>query len=79
MKTYSLTYMAEEAERILKAAPLMTETQVLRRWKCSKRFLRSLVNGHHPKGVQLEAIRLSTQQLRFRPIDVARVEQKLWG
>ena len=72
-------YLAEEAERILRAAPLMTEAQVMKRWKCGKRWLRALVNGRHPRGVKLDAIRLSTQVLRYRPIDVARVEQALWG
>ena len=75
----SSTYTAEEADRILTAAPLMTETQVIKRWKVSKRWLRALVNGRHPSGVHLEAIKFSTQKLRFRPVDIARVEQQFWG
>ena len=75
----SNTYTAEEPDRILAAARLMTEEQVMARWQVSKKWFRALVNGYHPKGVRLEAIRFSSQQLRFRPIDVARLEEELWG
>jgi hypothetical protein len=75
----TVTYTAEEAESILRAAPLMTEAQVMSRWNVSKRWLRALVNGKHPQGVHLPAVALSSQKLRFRPIDVARVEEELWG
>ena len=37
------------------------------------------MNGNYPQGVKLDAIRLSTQVWRFRPIDMARVEQELWA
>ena len=70
-------YSAEEAEAILDAAPLLTETQVMARWQCKKRWLRALINGHHPKGIYLPAVRLSARELRFRARDVIKVEEQL--
>ena len=74
----SSSYNTEEADNILRAAPLMTEAELMRRWHCDRRWLRALVNGHHPYGIKLPAVRLSPQKLRFRRIDVAAIEETLW-
>ena len=72
-------YSAEEADNILRAAPLMTEADLMRRWgHTDNRQIRKLVSGRHPSGIHLPAIRFSNKVLRFRPIDVARVEEDLW-
>ena len=57
--------------------PNVFETQVMARWQCKKRWLRALINGHHPKGIYLPAVRLSAKELRFRARDVIKVEEQL--
>lgn len=73
-KTSFKEYAAEESEKILNGERLLAPEQVMKRLTITRRQLQELHRGENPKGLFLPAYRLGKKTIRYRLIDVLRVE-----
>ena len=67
-------YVKEETEPFLKGNKLLTPEMVIERLGITKRQLQELTRGENPHGLFLPAIRLGKKTIRYRMIEVLRLE-----
>ena len=77
-KTYN-EYASEETDAIVNGEKLVAPEMLTDRWGISQSELLKLVNGNHRSGVHLPALRFGSKTMRFRLVDVVRVEYEMYG
>ena len=73
------TYASEVADAISNGEKLVAPEMLMNRWMISKKELLKIVNGHHPSGAHLPALRFGSKTMRFRVTDVIKVEFEMYG
>ena len=79
MPTSFNEYASEEADAIVNGERLVAPEMLMDRWAISRKELLKIVNGNHPSGVHLPALRFGSKTVRFRVADVVQVEYALYG
>jgi hypothetical protein len=79
MDTTYNEYASEETDAIVNGEKLVAPEMLTDRWGISQSELLKLVNGNHRSGVHLPALRFGSKTMRFRLVDVVRVEYEMYG
>ena len=67
-------YSKQEGPNLLNGDTLLAPEQVMARLRITRRQLQQLHRGEHPRGLYLPACRLGKKTIRYRRLDVIRLE-----